>query len=352
MRIGIDIDDTMTNIKDKLTTAAIQYAKSLNKNVDNLNYDIVDIYNNGNIYQKLFDFNYEELKYFLGTIQEEITNNAEPRENCSEVIKKLHNEGNEIYIITARDKEFHKDPYSQSKEWLEKNSIYYDKLIVNARNKGNACLENDIDIFIDDSISNCLNVSSLGIDTITIGNNDNKIVKCFDDWNDIYNYIKNDKIIKIIKYQNKFKDEICAFINESMFTFINRPYKDRPDVSNIEEYYLKDNGNFWLAIDVKTKKIIGSIALENKNKYGILKRFYVNKEYQKLGIGNRLYKTLYNFVKQETAIEKIVLVSGEVLKEAHHFYIKNGFNQVERLPIQMHYASDDEFFIKKVNREE
>lgn len=254
MRIGIDIDDTMTNIKDKLTTAAIQYAKSLNKNVDNLNYDIVDIYNNGNIYQKLFDFNYEELKYFLGTIQEEITNNASPRENCSEVIKKLHNDGNEIYIITARDKEFHKDPYSQSKEWLEKNSIYYDKLIVNARNKGNACLENDIDILIDDSISNCLNVSSLGIDTITIGNNDNKIVKCFDDWNDIYNYVKNDKIIKIIKYQNEFKDEICTFINDSMFTFIDRPYKDRPDVSNIEEYYLKNNGNFWLAIDVKTKK--------------------------------------------------------------------------------------------------
>ena len=33
MRIGIDIDDTMTNIKDKLTNAAMQYAKSLNKDV-------------------------------------------------------------------------------------------------------------------------------------------------------------------------------------------------------------------------------------------------------------------------------------------------------------------------------
>jgi uncharacterized HAD superfamily protein/GNAT superfamily N-acetyltransferase len=352
MRIGIDIDDTLTDIKDKLTNAAKEYAISLNKNVENKNQQIVDIYTDGNIYQKLFNFSYDELKYFLGTIQEEITNNAVPRKDCADVIKTLHEEGNEIYIITARDSEFHKDPYLQSETWLNKNSIYFDKLIVNARNKGNACLENDIDIFIDDSISNCLNVSSLGIDTITIGNNDNKIVKCFDDWNDIYNYIKNDKIIKIIKYQNEFKNEICAFINESMFTFIDRPYKDRPDVSNIEEYYLKNNGNFWLAIDVKTKKIIGSIALENKDKYGILKRFYVNKEYQKLGIGNRLYKTLYIFVKRETAIEEIVLVSGEVLKEAHHFYIKNGFNQVERLPIQMHYASDDDFFIKKVNREE
>ena len=56
MRIGIDIDDTMTNIKDKLTNSAIQYAKSLNKDVQNIDYNIVDIYNNGNIYQKLLNF--------------------------------------------------------------------------------------------------------------------------------------------------------------------------------------------------------------------------------------------------------------------------------------------------------
>ena len=137
MRIGIDIDDTMTNIKDKLNAAAMQYAKSID-------YNIVDVYNNGNIYQKLFNFNYEELKYFLGTIQEEITDNAIPRENCVEVINKLHNDGNGIYIITARDKEFQEDPYLQSKEWLEKNLIYYDKLIVNARDKGKLCIENNI----------------------------------------------------------------------------------------------------------------------------------------------------------------------------------------------------------------
>lgn len=58
MRIGID--DTMTDIKEKLIKAAIKYAKSLNKDVQNIdNNDIVDIYNNGNIYQKLFNFNHE-----------------------------------------------------------------------------------------------------------------------------------------------------------------------------------------------------------------------------------------------------------------------------------------------------
>ena len=46
MRIGIDIDDTLTDIKDKLTNAAKEYAISLNKNVENKNHKIVDIYNN------------------------------------------------------------------------------------------------------------------------------------------------------------------------------------------------------------------------------------------------------------------------------------------------------------------
>ena len=352
MRIGIDIDDTITNIKDKLTNAALKYAKSLNKNVQNIDYNIVDIYNNGNIYQKLFNFNYEELKYFLGTIQEEITDNAIPRENCVEVINKLHNDGNEIYIITARDKEFHEDPYLQSKEFLDKNSIYYDKLIVNARNKAMACIENNIDLLIDDSISNCLNSDNFGIDTITIGNKNNRGIKNVDNWEEIYDYIKNNNIVKIIEYQDKYKDEICLFINECMHNFIGRPYKERLDVSNIEEYYIKNNGNFWLAIDVKSDKIVGSIAIENRDKYGILKRFYVDKEFQKLGIGNRLYKTFYNYVKEKTNIEEIDLACGKILKEAHKFYIKNNFEQVESLPISMHYADDDDFFIKKVDRGE
>lgn len=191
MRIGIDIDDTMTDIKDQLTSAAVKYAKSLNKNVIDTNNDIVDTYNNGNVYQQLFDFNYGELKYFLGTIQEEITDNAIPREDCVSVINQLHKDGNEIYVITARDQEFHDDPYLQSKKWLEKNSIYFDKLIVNARDKGIVCVENNIDLLIDDNISNCFNAINLEIDAILIGKEKNKEIKTFHTWTEIYDYIKN-----------------------------------------------------------------------------------------------------------------------------------------------------------------
>lgn len=51
----------------------------------------------------MFQFNYEELKYFLKDIQESITNKAKPRENVVEVVNKFKNDGNKIIIITARD---------------------------------------------------------------------------------------------------------------------------------------------------------------------------------------------------------------------------------------------------------
>lgn len=198
LRIGIDIDDTLTDIREQLTNAVFEYAKELNKKVENENIEINDVNNDGNIYQKKFNFSYEELKYFLGPIQESITNNAIPRKDCVEVIKKLHAEGNEVYIITARDSEFHEDPYQQSMNWLNKNDIYFDKLIVNARDKKKVCLDENIDILIDDSISNCKNVISGGISAIMITNSnivEKDNISCFENWIDIYNYLhecKND----------------------------------------------------------------------------------------------------------------------------------------------------------------
>ena len=136
MNIGIDIDNTITEVQEKLNIAAYEYAIKLGKNINNAENSLEDIKNNEDIYKKKFKFTYEELKYFLKNIQEEIINKAKPRVNAVETIKKLRTDGYKIFIITARDSEFHDDPYFLSKNWLDKNNIEYDKLIVNARRKG------------------------------------------------------------------------------------------------------------------------------------------------------------------------------------------------------------------------
>lgn len=115
MNIGIDIDNTITEVQEELNHAAYQYAIKLGKNIKNDKNPFEDIKNNGDTYKKNFQFSYDELKYFLKNIQEEITNKAKPRANAVETIKSLRENGHKIFIITARDSEFHDDPYLLSK---------------------------------------------------------------------------------------------------------------------------------------------------------------------------------------------------------------------------------------------
>ena len=191
MRIGIDIDNTITEVQEELNNAAYEYVIKLGKNIKNAENPFEDIKNNGDTYKKKFQFSYDELKYFLKNIQEEITNKAKPRENATETINRLRKDGHKIIIITARDSEFHDDPYLLSKSWLNKNNIEYDKLIVNAREKGRVCKNENIDLFIDDQLNNCLDVLKEGIKVIRISNencNNNDIVD-LNNWTKIYEYI-------------------------------------------------------------------------------------------------------------------------------------------------------------------
>lgn len=191
MIIGIDIDDTLTDIRDEVGAEALKYAKSLNKEIDEEKV-VWDKNNNGSSFKERYNLNYDELLYFFRNIQEKITKKAKPREDVVEVLKKLRKDGHKIYIVTARDSEFHNDPYELSKTWLDKNNIEYDKLIVDARDKAKACKEQNVDLFIDDKLSNCQGVSNEGITTIRITNytdpHQNIINK--KNWKEIYEYIK------------------------------------------------------------------------------------------------------------------------------------------------------------------
>ena len=191
MIIGIDIDDTLTDIRDEVGAEALKYAKSLNKEIDEKKV-VWDKNNNGSSFKERYNLNYDELLYFFGNIQEKITKKAKPREDVVEVLKNLRKDGHKIYIVTARDSEFHHDPYGLSKTWLDKNNIEYDKLIVDARDKAKVCKEQNVDLFIDDKLSNCQGVSNEGITTIRITNytdpHQNIINK--KNWKEICEYIK------------------------------------------------------------------------------------------------------------------------------------------------------------------
>ncbi len=151
--------------------------------------------------------------------------------------------------------------------------------------------------------------------------------------------------IKYVEYTNIYLEEINEFINESMHKFINRPYKVREDVSNIKEHYIKNGGNFWIAIDTISNKIIGTIGLEKREDVGIVRRFYVQGDYQNKKIGTNLYQILETY-SIEVGIKTLYLACGNVLEKAHRFYFNNGYKQIEKLEIDMHIGENDDLFKK------
>lgn len=141
MRIAIDIDDTITNTKEK---QIIFWKKFYNENKrEGYSETLPENIN-------LFGDEYIEL--FWNTHREELARNVTKKENVSEVIKKLR-EKHEIIILTARTEPLYNDLRGLLKEQFESFDLEYDSIITNIRDKGKYMFENDIDIIIDDTLS-------------------------------------------------------------------------------------------------------------------------------------------------------------------------------------------------------
>ncbi len=184
MRIGIDVDNTIT---DTLVVMK-QYCKKYNDEVVKRN---LPMNKKGFAASNLYDWTDEERQDFFDNILPEVFSRVEPKKNAQEIIQKLKQENNEIYIITARTKV--KEPYKLTKEMLEKYGINYDELIIQ-KDKKQCCIDNNIDILLDDEPQNINSVSEI-IPVIAFEAthneecNGNNIVKV-KTWNEAYEVIK------------------------------------------------------------------------------------------------------------------------------------------------------------------
>ena len=132
---------------------------------------------------------------------ERIVKELKVKDGAKEYIDKLKEDGHSIYIITGRDNGEYSDPYNMTKEWLDKNFIYYDKLILtnayknDKHGKTEKCLENNIDIMIDDSVHICQDCIDNNITTLLMDTPYNKQVNMprVHNWKEIYEYISNYK---------------------------------------------------------------------------------------------------------------------------------------------------------------
>ena len=196
MKIGIDIDNVISNFNDTLLTEYLLHDKELrNSGIINKNADYI---RNG-----MFDWNEDEEFNFYKNNIERIAKKLGVIEGAKEYIDKLHDDGHIICIITGRDNGEYTEPYNMTKKWLEDNNIYYDNLILtdayDKRAKTKQCLEHNIDIMIDDSASICSDCIENGITTILMDTPYNKYsnIQRVKSWKEFYRYVSNYKKDKI-----------------------------------------------------------------------------------------------------------------------------------------------------------
>lgn len=194
MRIGIDIDGVLTNIEQYILDNATRFLvqNNIDYKVGQSNYD----------FYKSLGINKEvELDFWSDNLFN-YAKYEKARPYASEIIKKLKEEGNEIYIITARwltNKNTSDGEKMRNivRNWLKENDIVYDKLIFSMadnENKMDEILEHNIDLMIEDNPNNINDLSKVipvicyntGYNGKCDGNN---IYRCYS-WYDIYKMIK------------------------------------------------------------------------------------------------------------------------------------------------------------------
>lgn len=190
MIIGIDIDDTLTFLHDIKIKTAQDY---INKN--KLPYKLVKT--DTHLFSEMFDWPITECDKFWFKEADKMLTQVKAREFASETIKRLKEKGHKIVIVTARTKEWHKDPYELSFSWLNKNNILFDKLLVGHLDKTQVCVNENIDIFIDDMPNTLVKLQNVDIITIMMLNPHNKKQSIYNG-KIVSNWLEIEKIINKI----------------------------------------------------------------------------------------------------------------------------------------------------------
>lgn len=157
MRIGIDIDGVLVDLERFVIDYGAKFCMENNLpiNIELGSYDE----------SKMLNLTEEQTIKFWNEYIIYYASKYKAREFTSEVIRKLKEEGHEIYIITARNdygvpREYQGKMREIVSEWLKDNNIEYDKIIYTEGSKLPYCVGNYIEVMIEDSPRNIEELST------------------------------------------------------------------------------------------------------------------------------------------------------------------------------------------------
>ena len=157
-------------------------------------------------------------------------------------------------------------------------------------------------------------------------------------------------MVTIELFKEWYKDQVTTLILDIQQNEFKIPVtiNDQPDLLNIQDFYCKEKGNFWVAVDGEI--VVGTIALiDIDNGQSALRKMFVHRDYRgkEKRVGQLLLDTVIIWCRKKE-INEIYLGTIDILVAAQQFYLKNGFVEVEKksLPVNFPVMRVDNRFFK------
>lgn len=299
MKIGIDIDNVISNFDYELLKEYLKHDKELrNTGIINKNAPYI---RNG-----MFDWSEEEEIEFYNSNIERIAKNLKTLYGSKKHIDKLKQDGNEIYIISGRDNGEYTNPREMTEKWLEDNGIYFDKLILtdayDKTAKTKECIKNNIDVMIEDSTRICIDLSKNGIKVFQMNtrfNQNSEGIERVMGWRDAYNKIVN-------LYHEKEVEKINVILDTDTY--------NEADDQFALAYMLKSQNRFNIeAITVAPYYHCNDLTIEEGQEKSYQEILKICK-WCDFDIGNKIFKGSNDFIQDgynETTkgVEKIIEIA-------------------------------------------
>lgn len=182
MIVGVDLDNTITNTNEKILEYQEKFMKE-EKISSNMLWN---------------DVSYKEK--FFNLYLRQIYNEVDIKDNVVEVLNNLRMGNNKIYIITARSDLFVSGMYNLVDNYLIRNNIKVDKIFVDGKDKVDVCIDNDVDIMIEDNRYNYDRLVSNNIKTILYDEHNENL--------DVEHRVSSWKELEYLIYRMKQKQNI------------------------------------------------------------------------------------------------------------------------------------------------
>lgn len=145
-RLGLDIDGCINDFSDMIYRYASIFSEGHGINKE---YDMSDY-----LIERHFGWSEYMNNEFWSKYYKLAMANTVPQPGAAQTISRLKGNNIEIYLITARIDKLREITIN----WLDRYNIQYDKLIMTAE-KAKVCLENSIDMMIEDEPENCTSIA-------------------------------------------------------------------------------------------------------------------------------------------------------------------------------------------------